>query len=99
MCSTATTRSSSTDRVHGAGGGWDEPHGRRASAWPLFRKAAEGNIRTALLKQDLIEAVIGLAPNLFYGTQLAGCVVVLRRKKPAAAGRKSSSSTLQDSSG
>jgi type I restriction enzyme M protein len=48
----------------------------------LFRKAAEGNIRTALLKEDLIEAVIGLAPNLFYGTQLAGCVVVLRRKKP-----------------
>jgi type I restriction enzyme M protein len=52
----------------------------------LFRKAAEGKIRTALLKEDLIEAVIGLAPNLFYGTQLAGCIVVLRRKKPA--GRK-----------
>src|SRR5680860_1666434 len=50
----------------------------------LFRQAAEGNIRTALLKEDLIEAVIGLAPNLFYGTQLAGCVVVLRRKKPVA---------------
>ena len=50
----------------------------------LFRKAAEGRIREALLRKDLIEAVIGLAPNLFYGTQLAGCVVVLRRKKPAA---------------
>lgn len=49
----------------------------------LFRKSAEGEIRTQLLKEDLIEAVIGLAPNLFYGTQLAGCVVVLRRKKPA----------------
>lgn len=49
----------------------------------LFRKAAEGKIRTALLKEDLIEAVIGLAPNLFYGTQLAGCIVVLRRQKPA----------------
>lgn len=48
----------------------------------LFRKSAEGNIRQALLENDLIEAVIGLAPNLFYGTQLAGCVVVLRRKKP-----------------
>jgi type I restriction enzyme M protein len=54
----------------------------------LFRKAAEGNIRTALLKEDLIEAVIGLAPNLFYGTQLAGCVVVLRRKKPVAHRKK-----------
>lgn len=49
----------------------------------LFRKGAEGRIRTALLKEDLIEAVIGLAPNLFYGTQLAGCVVILRRHKPS----------------
>ena len=48
----------------------------------LFRKGAEGKIREALLKEDLIEAVIGLAPNLFYGTGLAGCVVILRRKKP-----------------
>ena len=31
----------------------------------------------------MIEVVIGLAPNLFYGTGLAGCVVILRRKKPA----------------
>ncbi|MCH8275490.1 MAG: SAM-dependent DNA methyltransferase [Armatimonadetes bacterium] len=49
----------------------------------LFRKGAEGKIREALLKEDLIEAVIGLAPNLFYGTGLAGCVVILRRKKSA----------------
>ena len=48
----------------------------------LFRKAAEGKIRKALLEEDLIEAVIGLVPNLFYGTGLAGCIVVLRRKKP-----------------
>ncbi|MFN3347372.1 N-6 DNA methylase [Pseudorhodoplanes sp.] len=50
----------------------------------LFRKSAEGSIRQALLEKDMVEAVIGLAPNLFYGTQLAGCVMVLRRKKPAA---------------
>ncbi len=49
----------------------------------LFRKSSEGKIREALLKEDMIEAVIGLAPNLFYGTGLAGCVVMLRRKKPA----------------
>lgn len=49
----------------------------------LFRKSAEGDIRQALLEKDLVEAVIGLAPNLFYGTQLAGCVVILRRKKSA----------------
>ena len=49
----------------------------------LFRKGAEGKIRKALLKEDLIEAVIGLAPNLFYGTALSGCVVIFRRMKPA----------------
>ena len=49
----------------------------------LSRKSAEGTIRQALLENDMIEAVIGLAPNLFYGTQLAGCVVFLRRRKPA----------------
>ena len=50
----------------------------------LFRKSAEGSIRQALLEKDMVEAVIGLAPNLFYGTQLAGCVVILRRNKPEA---------------
>ena len=61
-------------------------HSRMAVVLPqgaLFRKSAEGTIRKALLKKDMVEAVIGLAPNLFYGTQLAGCIVVLRRKKPA----------------
>jgi type I restriction enzyme M protein len=50
----------------------------------LFRKEAEGRIRQALVDQDLIEAVIGLAPNIFYGTGLAPAVVVLRRNKPRA---------------
>ena len=61
--------------------------GRMAVVLPqgaLFRKDAEGRIRQALLEQDLIEAVIGLAPNIFYGTGLAPAVVVLRRAKPAA---------------
>ncbi len=65
--------------------------GRMAVVLPqgaLFRKDAEGRIRRALLEQDLIEAVIGLAPNIFYGTGLAPAVVVLRRTKPAARKRK-----------
>ncbi len=60
-------------------------NGRMAVVLPqgaLSRKGAEGKIREALLKEDLIEAVISLAPNLFYGTGLAGCVVILRRNKP-----------------
>lgn len=51
------------------------PHGA------LFRKAAEGKIRKVLLEMDLLEAVIGLGPNIFYGTQLAACVMVFRANK------------------
>lgn len=53
------------------------PHGA------LFRKGAEGRIRQALLERDLLDAVIGLGPNIFYGTQLAACVMVFRSRKPA----------------
>ncbi|MEL3927037.1 class I SAM-dependent DNA methyltransferase [Aeromonas enteropelogenes] len=59
--------------------------GRMAVVLPqgvLFRKGTEGNIRQVLLEMDLIEAVIGLAPNLFYGTGLAACILVLRKHKP-----------------
>jgi len=51
------------------------PHGA------LFRKGAEGNIRKALLESDLLEAVIGLGSNIFYGTQLAACVMVFKQNK------------------
>ena len=54
------------------------PHGA------LFRKGAEGRIRQALLEQDLLEAVIGLGQNIFYGTQLAACVLVFRKAKDEA---------------
>jgi len=54
----------------------------------LFRQGAEARIRTHILKQDVVEAVIGLAPNLFYGTGLAACVLILRRQKtPERAGK------------
>ncbi len=49
----------------------------------LFRQGAEARIRTHVLRADKIEAVIGLAPNLFYGTGLAACVLILRHDKPA----------------
>lgn len=62
-----------------------EVKGRMAVVLPqgaLFRKGAEGAIRQKLLELDLVEAIIGLAPNLFYGTGLAACILVLRKKKP-----------------
>ncbi len=48
----------------------------------LFRQGAEGRIREHILKADLIEAVVGLAPNLFYGTGLAASILILRQRKP-----------------
>ena len=54
------------------------PHG------VLFRGAAEGKIRQGLLQEDLFEAVIGLPPNLFYGTGIPASVLVLNRDKSTA---------------
>jgi type I restriction enzyme M protein len=51
------------------------PHGA------LFRMGKEGEIRQKLLAMDLLEAVIGLGPALFYGTGLAACILVFRQKK------------------
>src|SRR5690606_25802064 len=68
-----------------------EVTGRMAVVLPqgaLFRKGMEGSIRQKLLEMDLVEAVIGLAPNLFYGTGLAACVLVLRKRKPAKRKKK-----------
>jgi type I restriction enzyme M protein len=68
-----------------------EGSGRMAVVLPqgaLFRKGAEGDIRQRLLQMDLVDAVIGLAPNLFYGTGLAACILVLRQRKPAARKKK-----------
>ena len=50
----------------------------------LFRGAAEGKIRQGLLKEDLFEAVVGLAPNLFYGTGIPASILVLNRDKSVA---------------
>ena len=41
----------------------------------------EGEIREKILGMDLLEAVIGLGPNLFYGTGLAACILVFRQRK------------------
>jgi len=48
----------------------------------LFRGGAEGKIREGMLRDDLVEAVIGLAPNLFYGTGIPACILICNRNKP-----------------
>ena len=50
------------------------PHG------VLFRGAAEEEIRKYIIEeQNYLDAVIGLAPNLFYGTSIPVCILVLKK--------------------
>ena len=53
------------------------PHG------VLFRGGAEGKIRRGIVEADLFEAVIGLAPNLFFGSSIPVAICVLNKSKPA----------------
>jgi type I restriction enzyme M protein len=48
----------------------------------LFRDSEQA-IRKQVIEADLIEAVIGLGPNLFYNSPMESCVVVLSCNKPA----------------
>ena len=51
------------------------PHG------VLFRGGAEKEIRTGFVDEDMLDTVIGLGPNLFYGTGIPACVLILRASK------------------
>ena len=53
------------------------PHG------VLFRGGAEGKIRRGIVDADLFEAIIGLAPNLFFGASIPVSICVLNKAKPA----------------
>lgn len=58
-------------------------HGRMAVVLPhgvLFRMGKEGEIRKKILQMNLLDAVIGLGPNLFYGTGLAACILIFSRQ-------------------
>lgn len=51
------------------------PHG------VLFRGASEKVIRKGILDDDLLEAVIGLPPALFYGTGIPAALLIINKKK------------------
>lgn len=51
------------------------PHG------VLFRGTSEGQIRKAIIEKNLIDAVIGLPENIFYGTSIPACIIVFRKGK------------------
>lgn len=52
------------------------PHG------VLFRGGAEKAIREGMIKDGIIEAIIGLPQHLFYGTGIPACVLVINKNKP-----------------
>ena len=51
------------------------PHG------VLFRGSKEKEIREGMLKADVIEGIIGLPPQLFYGTGIPACILLLNKSK------------------
>jgi len=61
-------------------------NGMMASVMPhgvLFRGGQEKVIREGIIKDDLIEAIIGLPPKLFYNTGIPACIVVINKAKPS----------------
>ena len=59
--------------------------GRMAVVVPhgvLFRSNAEARIRKGIIEADLIEAVVGVGPNLFYGTSIPAAILLLNKDKP-----------------
>ena len=54
------------------------PHG------VLFRGGAEANIRREIVRRGYIKGIIGLPPNLFYGTGIPACILVLDKENASA---------------
>lgn len=60
-------------------------NGRIAAVAPhgvLFRGASEGRIRQRIIDENLLDAVIGLPENLFYGTSIPACILVFKKNRP-----------------
>lgn len=74
----------------------DAESGRMGVVLPhgvLFRGASEGKIRKQLVEMNLLDAVIGLPENLFYGTGIPACILIFKKN------RKRSEVLFVDSSG
>lgn len=50
------------------------PHG------VLFRGGAEAEIRKNIIRRGYIKGIIGLPPNLFYGTGIPACIIVIDKE-------------------
>jgi len=51
------------------------PHG------VLFRGSSEAKIRKKLIENNLLDAVIGLPSNLFFGTSIPACILIFKKNR------------------
>ncbi|MGW1987206.1 N-6 DNA methylase [Streptomyces collinus] len=68
-----------------------EADGIAASVMPhgvLFRGGEEQKIRKRIIEEGRLEAVIGIGPNVFYGTGIPACILILRGRNGAPEGRR-----------
>lgn len=62
----------------------DEESGRMGVVLPhgvLFRGRSEGRIRRRIIEANLLDAVIGLPANLFFGTGIPACILILKKNR------------------
>ncbi|MCE3046538.1 type I restriction-modification system subunit M [Helicobacter kayseriensis] len=60
------------------------PYGRMGVVLPhgvLFRGSNEGKIRKQIIDENLLDAVIGLPANLFYGTSIPACILIFKKDR------------------
>lgn len=48
----------------------------------LYRSGAEQKIREYLVKNNYIDTIVQLAPNMFFGATISTCIIVLKKNKP-----------------
>lgn len=61
-----------------------EGHGKVGVVVPhgvLFRGSSEGKIRQKTIEHNILEAVIGLPPNLFFGTGISAAILIFNKGK------------------
>ncbi len=62
----------------------NEQNGKMGVVLPhgvLFRGSSEGKIRQKILEENLLDAVIGLPANLFFGTSIPTCILIFRKNR------------------
>lgn len=62
----------------------DGSSGRAAVLLPhgILTRFAESEVRTRMIQSDVVEAVVGVAPGLFYNSAMEAVVLILRANKP-----------------